>query len=247
MDKLFVNRIGLNDEAYMKTIKIVNTFEKNSNVIWKNNNLEISEKNITIKGFRLRKPKRIKITIQIKDTDETVQMDNNILGKNSFIFIENEILKIPIEVATDEKLNYYFSNLIENGDIFKLYNKSDIQNLTIQVGPNYFRDYILQEGLGNGLYIETHDTPHFHQPLNNNCSGYLILGKIKRDELIITAFKIPFGKAVYMPPHTYHCDACLVGEYNVIYTVTENYKTYLIYSENNKKFVDVEFIDYNLV
>lgn len=245
MDKLFVNRMGLNDEAYMKTNYIVNRFEKYSKVIWRNNNLETCEKNITIKDSRLLKPKRLKINIQIKEINENVE-NNNILGKNSYIFIENELLKIPIEVATEKKLNYYFCNLIEDGDIFKLNNKSEIQNFNISIGQNYFKDYILQNGLGNGIYIETHDTPHFHQPLNSNCSGYLIIGKIKRDELIITAFKIPFGKAIYIPPNTYHCDACLVGEYNVIYTITEKYKTYLIYNENNKNFVDVQFIDHSI-
>lgn len=245
MNKLFVNRIGLNDEAYMKTIKIVTTFDKHSLVIWQNNNLEISEKPLTIKGYKLHKPKRLKINIKIIETLETLETNNNILGKNSFIIIEEQLIKIPVEVATNDKLNYYFCNLIENGDVFKLNNNSDIQNLNIEVGSNYFKDYILQTELGNGLYIETHDTPHFHQPLNSACSGYLILGKIKKDELILTAFKIPFGKAIYTPPHAYHCDACLVGEYNVIYTITENYKTYLIYNEDNKKMVDVQFIDYN--
>lgn len=246
MNKLFVNRIGLNYEAYMKTIKIVDTFDKYSQVIWQNNNLKISEKPITIKGFKLYKPKRLKINIKILDTDETIKTNNNILGKNSFILIEEELIKIPVEVATDEKLNYYLCSLIENGDIFKLNNNCAIQNLNIVVGSNYFKDYILQTELGNGLYIETHDTPHFHQPLNSDCSGYLIIGKIKKDELILTAFKIPFGKAIYTPPRIYHCDACLVGEYNVIYAITENYKTYLIYNEDNKKIVDVEFIDYSV-
>jgi hypothetical protein len=61
----------------------------------------------------------------------------------------------------------------------------------------------------------------------------------------MTAFSIPFGKAIYIPPNTYHCDACLIGDYNVIYTITGNYKTYLIYNEDSKKFTDVEFIEYD--
>ena len=246
MNKLFVDRKGLNDQAYMKTNKIVDTYNKYSTVIWKNGILEISEKATTIRSFRLHKPKRLKINIKILETDETIQTNNNILGKNSFILIEDKLLKIPVELATNEKLNYYLCNLIENGDVFKLNNNCDIQNLNISVGTNYLKDYILQPRLGDGLYIEIHNTPHFHQPLNSDCGGYLILGKIKRDELILTAFRIPFGKAIYTPPNIHHCDACLVGEYNVIYTITEKYKTYLIYNEDNKQFVDVEFIDYSI-
>ena len=246
MNKLFVNRIGLNEEAYMKTIRIENTFDKNSKVIWENNTLQITDKNITIKGYKLNKPKRIKIGIKIVENQEIIESNNNILGSNKFIFIEDETLKIPVEIATNNKLSYYLCNLIENGDIFNLYNNNIIQNFNIKVGSNYLNDYILQKGFGDGLYIEKHDSPHFHQPLNSNCTGYLLLGKIKKDELILTAFIIPYGKAVYIPSNVLHCDACLVGDYNVIYTITENYKTYLIYNEYNKRFVNIEFINYNL-
>jgi len=248
MDKLFVNRKGKNNEAYMKTNKIIDTFNKYSKVIWKNNNLLISNEELTIKNIKLIKPRRNKINIKIIENDEIIETNkiiesnNNILGKNLFILINDEILKIPVEVATNENLNYYLCSLIENGDTFNLYNNNDIQNINISIGNNYFKDYILQSGLGDGLYIEIHDTPHFHQPLNSNCYGYIIIGKIKKDVLIMTAFSIPFGKAIYIPPNTYHCDACLIGDYNVIYTITGNYKTYLIYNEDSKKFTDIEFI-----
>jgi hypothetical protein len=246
MNKLWVNRIGSNNEAYMKTISIVNTFNKYSKVIWKNNNLEISEKPITIKGYKLSKPKRLRINIKlIENTDMYIESDNNILGKNSIMLIDVDLLKIPVEIATHEKLNYYLCDIIDNGDVFNLNNNTDISCFNIKIGSNYLDDYILQPKLGDGLYIETHDKPHFHQPLNADCSGYLLLAKIKRDELIITAFKIPYGKAVYIPSYVLHCDACLVGDYNVIYSLTENYKTYLIYNELNEKMVHVQFIDNN--
>lgn len=246
MNKLFVNRIGLNNEAYMKTIRIENTFDTNSKVIWKNNTLKITDKPVTIKPYKLNKPKRIKINIKISENNISTESNNNILGVNNYIFIEDEILKIPVEIATNYKLNYYLCSLIEDGDVFKLENNNIIQNFYIKVGENYLKDYILQSKLGDGLYIEKHNAPHFHQPLNNKCTGYLILGKIKRDELILTAFSIPYGKAVYTPSNIFHCDACLIGDYNVIYSIAENYNTYLIYNEMNKKIVNVEFIDYNL-
>jgi hypothetical protein len=246
MNKLFVNRIGLNNEAYMKTIKLVNTFNKYSKLIWENNMLEISDKPITIKGFKMNKPKRLKINIKIlEEQDESLELNNNILGKNSKMFIENESLNIPVEIATNDKLNYYLCNMIENKDVFNLNNNSDISCFNIKIGYNYLKDYILQPGLGDGLYLETHDKPHFHQPLNQDCSGYLVLAKIKRDELIITAFTIPYGKAVYTPSNVFHCDACLIGDYNVIYSLTDNYKTYLVHNEYNKKIVNVEFTDYS--
>ena len=78
---------------------------------------------------------------------------------------------------------------------------------------------------GGGSYLEWHDRPHLHMPLDADAGGYLILGRRDGDDYVVSAFRILFGSAVYIPPEVLHADPYLVGNYLVIYSVTKNFPT----------------------
>ena len=79
---------------------------------------------------------------------------------------------------------------------------SAIPNLPMMsVGATYAAEYIMN---GTGAYLKWHDVPHLHMPLNDKCEGRLVLGVIKQDTLKLSAFRIPFGKAIFMTPYTLH-------------------------------------------
>ena len=70
--------------------------------------------------------------------------------------------------------------------------------------------------------------------MNKFSRGYIILGKEKDGNVELSAFKIPFGKALYVNKNVIHNDCFLIGNYNVIYTNTENYKTVLLVNEKKE-------------
>jgi hypothetical protein len=41
----------------------------------------------------------------------------------------------------------------------------------------------------------------------------------------MTAFKIPFGYGLYMPPNVIHCDSFLTGRFLIAYTNAKNFTT----------------------
>ena len=60
------------------------------------------------------------------------------------------------------------------------------------------------------------------------------MGKKLKDSYQLTAFKIPFGYAIYTGPNVIHADSFLIGDYSVVYSITENYSTVLIQNKEGK-------------
>ena len=73
---------------------------------------------------------------------------------------------------------------------------------TMTVGDRYVEDYLLKDERGGGFYMEYHNCPHLHVPMEKEATGFVILGKRTDDDkyLMMTAFHIPFGFGLYMPP-----------------------------------------------
>ena len=97
----------------------------------------------------------------------------------------------------------------------------------MNIGETYVEHYLKVPKLGGATYIEYHDRPHFHLPLNRSASGHMVLGHFKGNEYILSAFKIPFGYGIYTPPELLHADAYLIGRYMVVYSITEHFSTVL--------------------
>jgi hypothetical protein len=112
-------------------------------------------------------------------------------------------IRIPVMQATEELLSYYSAHLIQSGDIFKFQTKNTSFGIfTMEVGEHYVAEYII--GSGVGLYLEHHNEPHYHEPMDKRSGGvYLLAKKIghcNSKEYHITAFAVNYGTAVYTEP-----------------------------------------------
>jgi hypothetical protein len=98
----------------------------------------------------------------------------------------------------------------------------------MNIGKSYEDDYLKIENLGGGSYIEYHDRPHFHLPLDSKAEGHMIIGCIKDRKYTLSANKIPFGYGIYTPPNLLHPDAYLTGRYIIVYSVAKHFLTVLL-------------------
>ncbi len=242
---IFVDRKGITSLAFMKTVKLIDVFDQpNQNLLFNGVNIKstncLSNKTEFNSYLDIECVKIAGQFIKLKD-NKTTHNDNNqiqevhpnnILG-SSDLFIYNNNFEIPEVITNQATLNFYGCKLIKSGDIFNLQNNKPMPLFEITVGSDYVQNYLLQENLGNGFYIESHNTPHYHQPLNSDSTGHIILAKRFENQLIMSKFKIPLGFGLYTPPYVYHSDAYLVGNYNVIYNKADDYQTFMFKNNEN--------------
>lgn len=236
--ELFVKRLGTNAESYMTTTDLITVFPINSNVIFEKNNIittKITNYTIIPKMLSSKIPNFIMVegTFHITRNVDNEILKNNILGNNSIFYSKLNNIKIPIIEFTNELLDFFKCTIINEGDVIQLHNEIEMPLFRIKIGKNYKNDYLLKDGLGDGFYIETHNTPHIHQPINADAHGFVVLGKKIENILLLSKVRIPFGKALYIPSNIFHNDSFLIGEYNVLYTKTDNYQTYLFKNYDN--------------
>lgn len=168
-------------------------------------------------------------------SEETItETDANILGGMGGLLIDNQNIEIPVIIATHESLAYYNAHLVAIGDTLRFESEENLPVTLVHVGKNYVSHYLTQNQYGGGEYIEYHDQPHFWMPRITQCSGHILLGKKEQDNFHFTGFRIPFGYGVYMSPYTLHSDAYLVGDFIVVYTISEKYSTVIVRGKNSQ-------------
>jgi len=102
------------------------------------------------------------------------------------------------------------------------------RNLPVTItnfGPAYARDFLQIDGKGGGAFVEYHDFPHLHMPIENTARGHFLLGRADGGDYLLSAFRIPYGQAIYTPPNALHADPFLIGRYLIVYSVTRHYST----------------------
>lgn len=225
---IIVDRKGTSPTSFMKTTKIIK--EINPRFIYKitKNNLIKTNKlssNFVFKKTDIIIPRYAEIYGQWKNNKLKYNKEN-ILGQSSIFNSFYPFYKIPVDFTTQERLAFYGCYLYKNNSTIAFESDTCIPLTSMNIGKKYFSNYIMNKNLGNGFYLEYHDRPHYHQPLDINSRGFIILAK-KFSEVIylVTAFKIPFGYSLYIPPYVLHNDCCLIGKYNVIYSKTKKYST----------------------
>ena len=241
IQQLMIHRKGETENAFMKTnhcIAIIppysycmlfNTVLSVVNCDNDSDDNDISSKNIPI-------PYQCCIPVIETERNAAKNVDNNILGSNHILNTLNRIeqISIPIAECNSTNLSYYGAKLITpERPYFTLDNALPMPLFNMTIGCDYIKDYLIQPGLGNGFYMEKHNTPHIHIPVDNSSSGYYILGTIIDNSLYATAFQIPVNCAIYTPSNIYHCDAALIGNWNVMYACASQYITYIIHNNDN--------------
>jgi len=162
--------------------------------------------------------------------------EENVLGDNSILQISSskKTIYIPVLEATDKDLLYYGAMLLEDGEIVKFPNSS--YPIWLMELGRYYVDCYLMTNKGKGFYLEYHnDQPHWHQPLSNKSSGFLLLAKKvgvnenNEDMYHLTGFTIPYGKAIYSKMGAIHADPGLYGgKWAVGYTESSDFTTGLL-------------------
>jgi hypothetical protein len=166
---------------------------------------------------------------------------NNILGDNGRLLLNNPAIEIPCVEATNEFLSYYGGLLIQPGEIVTF--PDHIYPIwQMHIRRNYINQFLMTDD-GGGFYLEYHDQPHYHHALNGE--GYYLLAKWNHNHtrMQITGFKIPNGHAIYTRKGAIHCDAGLIGDYLVGYTIAKACSTVLLRSLNPEKMVSIHFVE----
>lgn len=234
---IIVNRYGKSLDSYMKTVDVIGEVKPNKAYKITNNNIILTTNKMTIYNFIPQTPPHVKIYNNWNTKTKYQVKNSNILGSFGEFTIDGE-LNIPISPTSAETLAFYDCELIKHNDVMKFDTPYNLPITMMEIGNNYAKEFVLTE-LGGGCYLEYHDTPHFHMPLSTHSNGYLILGRIIDNYCYLSAFRIPLGFAIYTKPFVIHCDAFLVGDYMVVYTVTEIYSTVLL--RNNNKIANIKF------
>ena len=101
--------------------------------------------------------------------------------------------------------------------------------ITYKYGEHYVPDYLMK---GNGVFIERHAFIQVITPLEESCSGFIILGREVNDDderddedmykhcdgavtgpLELVAVPVPFGQSILIHPYSLHGDSFLTGMY----------------------------------
>lgn len=167
---------------------------------------------------------------------------SNILGQNGkFLISDKTSLTIP--VLPLDQLSYFGAKLYQFGDSLQFETNENLPVSIMNIGANYVEYYLLKSDHGGGCYLEYHDRPHLHMPLDpQNSVGALVLGKkstVVDNQYELGAFQIPYGYAIYTPPNVIHNDCYLTGSYLVVYSVTSNYSTVILVEESTGEPVKV--------
>jgi hypothetical protein len=234
---LTVDRQGSSDQAFMRTESYLGYVEPSKTYELAFDGMhESSNKKVAQLPQAVRPPSSYLTGDWQSKVDFTIQ-DANILGGNGRYLLapDEQVLTVAIAQTSAEHLAYYGCHLVAIGEALSFESTGNLPLTITSVGATYPQDYLLDPVLGGGAYLEVHDRPHFHMPMDDTCGGYLIIGKHNDegpDE--VSAFQIPYGFGVHMVPWAIHCDAYLVGRYMVIYSATPEFSTVIVRRSDGK-------------
>ena len=145
--------------------------------------------------------------------------------------------RIPIVEANEANVQHYGLTLIKNHQTVDfLSDEFDLIVAKYHYAKNYKQDFLTEAKGGGGYFVEMHNFPHIHVPLSPDCAGYVIIGKkLSANQFSFTAFRIPYGYALYTPANTIHGDGTIVGEYAIaVATASAEADTVLFYNEHTR-------------
>lgn len=242
---LTVNRQGVSPESYMRTENYLGYVEPNKVYQLQLDGM-YETKTLSVKPLpNAITPPRTQLTGDWQSKVDLTIDDANILGGNGrYLLNKGETsLEIAIAETTPEHLAYYHSSLVKIGEAIQFESNGNLPLTVTSVGKDYPQGYLLDPKLGGGAYLEVHDRPHFHMPLDESCGGYLIIGKRNKEGLDeVSAFKVPFGYGINMAPWAIHADSYITGRYMVVYSATSDFSTVIIRKEDGE-LANISFVD----
>jgi hypothetical protein len=241
IDKIVVHRIGDDDQSYMITDDVIGYVAPGTSYRATLGGLIPTETLAAPKTKRNEQgsaPAHVRVSGTWTTADDTDAVDANILGGFGTLALDRAVLEIPEAPSTVDALAYYDAHLIKLGDSIKFETDANLPVTLMSIGSTYVEHYLKLEEKGGGTYIEYHDRPHFHMPIDETASGHMILGHSRDGDFVFSGFEIPFGYAIYTSPYVLHADAYLVGKFLVVYSVTDDFSTVIMRS-TDRRLVDV--------
>lgn len=231
---LTIDRQGNDPEAYMRNENYLGYIAQNVHYRLFEDHIEETTDDVT----PLPEPQQPKYMVLSGEWQEAVSSLNegaNILGGQGKYIIPNgeKTIEIPNQTATPELLAYYGCQMVKFGEVFKSTVDENLPLTVVGIGKNYEEGFLMQPEFGNGAYLEVHDRPHFHMPLDKNAGGQLVVGLEIDGEKRLSGFKIPYGYGILMAPYCIHSDAYLIGRYAVVYSKTEEFSCVIVHQEND--------------
>ena len=245
LETLTVKRIGYSPDAYMLTDCILSDLLPKRRYRFLENGFEEVDAHIPLTTYDAKTEVDIPHLILTGEwhyqmTEDLVRSEknSNILGDNGALLLDlsQRKLDLPVICATQEALNVYGAQLVKWGDVIKFPCSQALPVTVVRIGKDYVKDYLLVTDKGGGCYLEYHDRPHFHAPMEGHTGGCLILGKanIPRKTYQVTGFHIPYGYGILMHPSVLHSDAFLIGKFVVVYHVAYHYSTVIMYNKDKQ-------------
>ncbi len=227
---IMVDRTGSSTDSHMRTLSVIQSVNPSEPyMITKDGFIKSRDYKSTSSIAEAITPNHVQVSGDWTGNASPHSLNANILGRIDTIYVDTDELTIPGCLATRERLAYYGAQLVKLGETVIFEANGPLPVTTMSIGANYADDYLMSQAFGGGFYLEYHDRPHFHMPLNDDAKGYLVLGKLVGEKVYhLTAFAIPFGYAVHTPGGIIHDDGLLVGDYLVIYSVTNDFKTAVV-------------------
>ena len=233
LERLVVNRRGEDPQSYMRTEAVVGHVSPQQ---WYRLDadcltpIEVFDE-LDTSPVEPETPPHVRCTGRWKAVETVESRQANILGGLGTLTMNASELNIPEATPTPEFLAFYGASLVRVGDLLTFESDHNLPVTIINIGQTYVEDYLHVEGQGGGSFIEYHDRPHLHMPLDPKAHGHLLLGRSEGADYVLSAFSIPFGYAIYTKPYALHADPYLVGRYLVIYSITKNYSTVVFRTE----------------
>jgi hypothetical protein len=166
-------------------------------------------------------------------SENKMLIDDSLFESPGILELENEQIIFPvIKDAYNYDLAPFRAQIVPNNEPFafnqELIEKCEhaqhkLRVVTYNYGENYVRDYLMR---GSGIFIERHEFIQAITPVNNNCGGYVILGRElkahKEPQLELIAVTIPFGYTLLVEVGAIHGDSTLTGLYMMAMTGNHN-------------------------
>jgi len=180
------------------------------------------------------------IWINGKIYKELINIDTANLEKDSLfenpgtLYLEKQQLEFNIlEDGWNYDLSSFRAQLVSNDKPFQ-FNQHAIQAhfhaqyklrvITYYYGKDYVEKYLMQNRdtsslCGNGIFIECHEFIQSITPMNEQCSGFVILGRHSLEgKLDLIGVRIPFGFTLLIEPWAIHGDSTMIGMYMMAMT-----------------------------
>lgn len=167
-------------------------------------------------------------------TEDVESSNANVFGGLGTLTISQSEFIIPEAASNASALGFYGAEIFAHGDVVEFEVSQNMPVTVTNYGPAYANGFLHVDGLGSGSFIEYHAPPHLHMPLDASAGGHMVLGRSDGDDYLLSAFRIPYGSAIYTPANVLHADPYLVGRYLVVYAATEQYSTVVFRSQDGR-------------